>query len=193
MRPKVIAFDCFGTIFDMASVPRDEIVAYVRHVKADDFTPFAFPESWWALRAFPDVVPGIRRLREAGILCVTLSNGSFELLDHISHQSGVEWSRIIDLVEFGIYKPHVDAYRTVEAETGIIPAESLMVTANPTFGDLEGSAAIGMPAEVIRHSNVPTVEDLATLVLSNVGWYANKPARAPSWLPPETMRGETDR
>lgn len=29
MRPKVIAFDCFGTIFDMAPVPRAAISAHL--------------------------------------------------------------------------------------------------------------------------------------------------------------------
>jgi HAD superfamily hydrolase (TIGR01493 family) len=158
---KCIAFDCFGTVFDMSGVSRDEIRAYVDHVRKEDFTPFAFPLAWWSLRAHADSADGIRALQAAGFRCVALSNGSPELVGTISVASGIAWDHIVDLASHRVYKPHVDAYRTVEKDIGVAPGETLMVTANPTFGDIEGAAAVGMPSQVIRHGYPNTIIDLA--------------------------------
>lgn len=147
---KCIAFDCFGTVFDMNGVDRLEIRAYVNHVRRNDFTPYRFPESWWALELHPDARDGVNALKSAGYHCVTLSNGSADLLAYVSAMNDLVWDRIIDLAKHRVYKPNIDAYRTVEQETGFAPDECLMVTANPTFGDIEGAAAIGMHSKVIR-------------------------------------------
>lgn len=162
---KVIAFDCFGTVFNMDGVSWDEIRDYVAHVRRNDFSPFAFPESWWNLLLHPDARNGIARLQRRGYQCVTLSNGDAGLLAYVSDNGGVDWDWIVDLAEHRVYKPHVDAYRTIEKDLGIPPSETLMVTANPTFGDIEGSAAIGMPSQVIRQPETPqTIIELAELL-----------------------------
>lgn len=164
---KCVAFDCFGTIFDMDSVPREEIQEYVRHVRANDFSPYRFPNSWYALKCHSDAMTGISKLQGAGLWCVTLSNGSVDLLRHVSEAGGIHWNAYIDLAKHQVYKPHVDAYRTPEKEFGVLPAETLMVTANPTFGDLEGAAAVGMRAQTIRHGRPNTVIELAEMMLAN--------------------------
>jgi 2-haloalkanoic acid dehalogenase type II len=162
---KCIAFDCFGTVFDMAVVSREEIAAYVEHVKRDDFSPYKFPDSWWQIKAHADAADGIRRLQDAGFSCVTLSNGSANLLRYVSRQNGILWDFIIDLAKYRVYKPHIDAYRTVEKQLGFKPSETLMVTANPTFGDIEGAAAIGMQSQVIRQPGFPqTIIELADIL-----------------------------
>ena len=61
-----VAFDCFGTVFDMSGVSREEIKAYVSHVRKNDFTPFLFPPSWWELKLHPDSAAGIARLQAKG-------------------------------------------------------------------------------------------------------------------------------
>src|SRR5690606_22074940 len=112
MTIKCIAFDCFGTVFDMSGVGREQIRDYVEHVRRDDFSPFAFPVSWWNLKAHPDAAEGIRKLRSSGYSCVTLSNGGAGLLAHVSYHSGITWDHITDLTAHRAYKPHnLDAYR----------------------------------------------------------------------------------
>lgn len=162
---KCIAFDCFGTVFDMSSIPREEIAAYVAHVRKSDFTPYTFPALWWELKAHPDAAEGIKRLRDAGRSCVTLSNGSAWLLYEVSQKNGIEWDAIINLAHYKVYKPHVDAYRTIEKAVGFWPDDTLMVTANPTFGDIEGAAAIGMHSQIIRNGYPNTIVELAELLL----------------------------
>jgi hypothetical protein len=162
---EVVAFDCFGTVFDMSGVSRDEINAYVAHVKKADFTPYEFPQSWWNLKLHHDAAEGVRMLQEAGYKCVTLSNGSAHLLNHVSLAGGILWDKVIDLVKHKAYKPdNLDAYRSVEKETGFKPEQTLMVTANPTFGDVESSTAIGMQCQVIRHGYPETIIDLAKMM-----------------------------
>jgi HAD superfamily hydrolase (TIGR01493 family) len=166
---KCIAFDCFGTVFDMSGVSREEIKAYVAHVRKDDFTPFEFPKSWWQLKAHHDSKEGINMLQSSGFLCVALSNGDCNLIDEISERNGFDFDYLIDLAgRHRVYKPNVDAYRTIEKDLGYKPEETLMVTANPTFGDVEGSAAIGMSSQVIRQPGTPqTIIELATMLKGN--------------------------
>jgi 2-haloalkanoic acid dehalogenase type II len=162
---KCIAFDCFGTVFDMAGVSRDEIKAYVDHVRKDDFAPFKFPASWLNLQLHPDAATGIAKLQRNGFSCVALSNGALYLLSHVSQCGGVIWDHIVDLAKHRVYKPHIDAYRTIEKDLGLKPENTLMVTANPTFGDIEGAAAIGMQSQVIRQpGKIRDIIELAELL-----------------------------
>ena len=159
---KCIAFDCFGTVFDMSSVAREEIAAYVDHVRKADFSPFGFPVSWWNLEAHFDAAVGIKMLQAMGFVCVTLSNGEVGLLSTVAEANGIKFDAFINLERHRVYKPNTDAYRTVEKDLGYKPTETLMVTANPTFGDIEGAAEIGMPSQVIRQPGKPqTIIELA--------------------------------
>lgn len=158
---KYIAFDCFGTVFNMQDIPKDEVKEYVSHVRQNNFEPYDFPPSWWSLRPHRDAPQGIEILQKSGYKCVALSNGSVDLIYELSTKQGIFWNAIIDLANHKVYKPHLDAYRTIEKDLGYKPSETLMVTANPTFGDVEGAKAIGMPSQVIRHGYPNTIIDLA--------------------------------
>ena len=161
---KCVAFDCFGTVFDMSGVSRDQIKDYVDHVRKENFSPYCFPREWWDLKCHPDAAEGIEKLRSLHITCVTLSNASFDLTEHVSVNGGVVWDHIIDLARHKVYKPNVNAYWKVMEDTGHKPAETLMVTANPTFGDIEGAQAIGMRPFVIRHGYPNTIIELAEML-----------------------------
>ena len=158
------AFDCFGTVFDMSNIDPSEIEAYVKHVHQNDFTPFEFPQNWFELKPHKDSVEGINLLQSYNIKCIALSNGSKELISKISNDCGIKWDHIVDLINHKVYKPHIDAYYTVQKDLGISPNETLMVTANPTFGDVEGSAAIGMTPQIIRHGYPNTIIELLDIV-----------------------------
>lgn len=158
---RCIAFDCFGTLFDMSGVPKEEIANYVDHVSRDDFRPYTFPASWYRLPVHQDVVEGIRRLRANGFWIAAMSNGTPELIHAIASNAGFAFDQVVDLAKAKVYKPHKEAYREVQLQTGYKPSETLMVTANPTFGDIEGAASAGMRSQVIRHGHPNTVIELA--------------------------------
>lgn len=146
---KAIAFDVFGTVFDLSAVPRDEVRAYVKHVHQESWQPLKLPASWATLPAHPDAAEGIAKLRERFIV-VTLSNGPLSLLMRLSKHNGISWDAIVPLEMYRIYKPDLRAYMYLPTLLGVERDEVCMVTANRTFGDLEGAAAVGMRAQLIR-------------------------------------------
>lgn len=151
---KAIAFDVFGTVFDLGGVPRNEVRAYVHHVRQPEWAPLKLPESWERLPAHPDSAEGIARLRE-NFLVVTCSNGPLGLLARLSKHNGISWDAIIPLEMNRVYKPNPRAYLTVCEVLGVSPSEVMMVTANRDAGDLEASASLGMRAQLIRHEGCP--------------------------------------
>jgi len=165
---KVIAFDVFGTVFDLSSVDREEVRAYARHLKAfretGEWLPLTLPKSWETLPAHADSREGIRLLsREFTV--VTCSNGPIGMLKALSEHNGIKWDRIIPLELNRVYKPDPRAYLTVCEYLECEPHEVAMVTANKDFGDLEASAAVGMRPILIRNPGCPqTVIELAELL-----------------------------
>lgn len=161
-QPKVIAFDVFGTVFDLANVSRDEVRDYVKQLKQVDWRPLRLPAHWEALPAHPDAAEGIARLRKS-FMVVTCSNGPLGLQAKLSKHNGISWDAIIPLELNRVYKTDPRAYMTVCEVLGVEPAEVLMVTANRTFGDLEASRALGMQAQLIRDGdeNPKTIIELA--------------------------------
>ena len=164
MKIKCIAFDCFGTVFDMSHISNNEIKDYVDHVNQHDYSPYSFPNSWYNLKSHPDSAEGIKLLQERGYFCVALSNGSYDLIKRVSESNNIYWDHIVDLNKHKVYKPRFDAYKTIEKDTNFQPSETLMVTANPTFGDIEGARNIHMNNIVIRHGYPNTIIELADLL-----------------------------
>lgn len=147
---KVFAFDCFGTVFDMETVSRESIKSYVDHVRSNDFSPFQFPADWFELKAHPDAVDWIRDLQRCGHHVIAASNGSVELLQRVSEANGIDWDKIVDFVAAKVYKPNPLAYAEIVRISGVPATSITMVTANPTFGDVEGAAHVGMRSLVLR-------------------------------------------
>lgn len=160
MNIKCVAFDCFGTVFDMSNISRDQINNYVDHVNKKDFSPYIFPNNWYNLKSHSDSANGIKLLQDKGYYCVALSNGSYDLIKNISERNNIYWNYIVDLNKHKVYKPHFDAYKTIEKDTNFKPFETLMVTANPKFGDIEGARNINMPSAIIRHGYLNTIPEL---------------------------------
>lgn len=167
---KVIAFDCFGTVFDASELPSELITKYVEHVIANPTAAkqYEFGQAWFDLPAHKDSAAGIQKLRDGGYTCVALSNGTPELIKHLSDRAGIVWDVIVDLPKHGVYKPYSDAYKVVEKETGVKPQNTLMVTANPGFGDVEGAQSIGMNTQVIRANGAGNLLDLAFVMTRNL-------------------------
>lgn len=164
MKIKLILFDIFGTVFDLSSRPKDEIRAYVDHVKKEVWQPLYLPTEWYELPAHPDAAEGIRRLRKRFVVC-TLSNGPVDLQVALSRHAGIDWDWIVPLQMCEVYKPASRAYRVPSGLLNCYTNECLLVTANPTFGDVEGAARCWMRSQVIRQPGCPqTIIELAELL-----------------------------
>lgn len=156
---KVIAFDVFGTVFDFDGVERGQIRDYVKHVKSGEWSPICLPDSWKDIPAHDDSAEGIMRLRER-FTVVTLSNGPMRVLVQMNKNAGIDFDAIVPIEMAKVYKPDLDAYRTVMELFHCHPSEVLMVTANPLFGDLESSKELGIQSIVIRPVGLRSVNVL---------------------------------
>lgn len=167
---KVIAFDCFNTVFDMASLKESnpELIAqYVEATKGkkgEDFKPHEFPPPWYDLKAHPDSKIGLYLLRYYGMKVCALSNGPTDLIVELSRKNDLQWDFIVPLELVKAYKCCPEAYMAVPQLMRVEPSEVLMVTANEKFGDLEAAKNLGMHSVLIRDSLIPTIHDLAELI-----------------------------
>lgn len=144
-----IAFDFFGTIVNMEGFDRDEIQRYVEAVNRNE--EYVFGGAWYQLQAHEDSVAAIDRLRSYGYYCVVFSNGSVELINHLCKKEGLVFDGVVDLAAHGHFKPNLEAYDAIEKQFGMAKRLTAVVTANPTFGDVEGAKAHGMLPVVVRH------------------------------------------
>lgn len=160
MPPKVIAFDVFGTVFDLSGVDRSEVRAYVEHIKRPAWAPLELPEHWERLPAHADSRPALKLLRHK-YQVVTLTNGPVRLVTKLSKHNGISWDMIIPIECEKVYKPNVLAYIFAADLMGVSGREVLMVTANKTFGDLEAAEELGMGSHWIDRENGGTIWDVA--------------------------------
>jgi 2-haloacid dehalogenase len=98
-------------------------------------------EAWRRLRPWPDVVAGLRRLRQR-YLITPLSNASFAGMVHLAKFAGLPWDCIITAENARCYKPRPEVYRTAIELLGVRPEQVLMAAAHNY--DLEAAQALGM-------------------------------------------------
>jgi FMN phosphatase YigB (HAD superfamily) len=157
---KVIAFDLFGTVFDLSGVSRDDVRAYVSHIHKPEWEPLTLPESWASLPMYPDAVEGLAKLRGMFEHVITLSNAPTILQVRLGVP--IHFTGICALDKHKVYKPKPRAYMAALVEWMVDPADCLMVTANAKFGDIEAARLLGMKSQLIRNPGCPqTIIELA--------------------------------
>lgn len=163
MTNRVFLFDVFGTVFDMTGIDRSEVGDYVRTVKADEWSPLTLPESWRGLTAWEDALYGIQALQgcdDYTHLVCSMTNCPVELLVHLSLCNDIQWDLIVPIELRRVYKPKPQAYMLACELLKVKPKDCVMVTANPTFGDVEAASSLGMSVEIIKRPEY-TVQDMA--------------------------------
>lgn len=110
-------------------------------------------EGWRELTPFPDVVPGLQRLRSRfGV--VVLSNGENELLAHlVEHRIRYEFDRVISVDDVAAFKPNPQVYRYAARVLAAEPGELMMVSAH-SF-DAVGARASGYRAAYVNRYDLP--------------------------------------
>jgi len=162
---KVIAFDCFGTVFNFADLPLQEKRDYIRQLKQTPWKPLELPASWETMPAHPDSREGLERLRRHYVV-VTCSNGPAPLLVKMSRNAGINWDMVLPLELIPAYKPDPQTYEMIAKVLGVLPSEVLMVTGNEGSPDLVVPRTIGMRVMRIRgEPGTPqTIGELADLL-----------------------------
>lgn len=85
--------------------------------------------AWQRLKPWPDVVPGLTRLRSAYTLA-TLSNADVSAVVNISKRAGLPWDAIFAAEMAGVFKPDPAIYRLAATYLGLEPAEIMMVASH---------------------------------------------------------------
>ncbi|MBP5978810.1 MAG: haloacid dehalogenase type II [Halomonas sp.] len=132
------------------------------------------------LPAFPDVVPALDQLRDAGIRCVAFSNGTAEAVTKLLTRAGVgsHMDAVVSVDDIKRFKPDPAVYTYLRAQLETRPEHTWLISSNPF--DVIGATHAGLrSAWVRRHSDAPfdpwgiepdmTVPDLETLATRLIG------------------------
>jgi 2-haloacid dehalogenase len=106
-----------------------------------------FNRVWHRLRPWPDVVPGLRRLRRAYVIG-TLSNGNVSLLVDMARYAKLPWDVVLSAELFRHYKPDPQAYLGAVELLGLRPYEVMLVAAHKS--DLDGAKRCGLKTGFVQ-------------------------------------------
>jgi 2-haloacid dehalogenase len=96
--------------------------------------------AWHRLDPWPDVVPGLNRLKQRFILA-TLSNGNVALIVNMAKRAGLPWDVVLGAEIARHYKPQPEVYLNAAELLGLQPSECMMVAAHN--GDLAAASRLG--------------------------------------------------
>ncbi|WP_083198798.1 haloacid dehalogenase type II [Mycobacterium malmoense] len=96
--------------------------------------------AWRRLRAWPDTVPGLTRLKTAYTLA-TLSNADVSAVVEIAKRAGLPFDAIFAAEMAGAFKPDPAVYRMAATYLGLPPGEIMMVASHKY--DIRAAAALG--------------------------------------------------
>jgi 2-haloacid dehalogenase len=97
--------------------------------------------AWHRLDPWPDVVPGLARLKRRYIIS-PLSNGNVALLTNMAKRAGIPWDLILGAETSGAYKPLPRAYLNAASMLDLEPAEVMLAAAHND--DLRAARAVGL-------------------------------------------------
>lgn len=101
----------------------------------------AATRAFWSLPAFPDVRPGLERLRRIAP-CAILSNGTRAMLDHLVERARLELDDVLSVEPVRRYKPAPEVYRLAADRFGCEPGGVVLVSSN--HWDVCGGLAFGL-------------------------------------------------
>jgi 2-haloacid dehalogenase len=119
----------------------DHVLAARGLQDVDEATRVQLNLGWHRLDAWPDVAPGLQRLRER-FRIAPCSNGNISLMVDLARRNGLPWDAIAGAELARDYKPKPVVYLSACAAFDCEPAEVMMVAAHSS--DLAAAAACGL-------------------------------------------------
>lgn len=102
--------------------------------------------AWERLDTWPDVVPGLKALKEKAIIA-PCSNGSISLMTHMGKHAGLPWDCILGADLAQDYKPKPEVYLSCCRALRLDPTEVMMVAAHN--GDLHAAKALNLQTSFV--------------------------------------------
>jgi 2-haloacid dehalogenase len=106
--------------------------------------------AWHRLDAWPDVPPGLARLKPRFLLA-PVSNGNISLMVHLARRNNLPWDAILGAETAGDYKPKPRVYLSACEAFDLPPGDCMMVAAHTR--DLMAAAALGLRTAHIARPN----------------------------------------
>jgi 2-haloacid dehalogenase len=131
------------------SVYREALDTVLSEIGLTDFSGAERDEltlAWQRLRPWPDVVPGLTRLKTAFTLA-TLSNADVSAVVNISKRAGLPWDVIFAAEMAGVFKPDPAMYRMAATYLGLEPADIMMVASHKY--DISAAGELGFQTAFI--------------------------------------------
>jgi 2-haloacid dehalogenase len=150
----------------------DEVLSAFGRDDVDEALRVRLNLAWHRLDAWPDVAPGLHRLRER-FRIAPCSNGNISLMVDLARRNGLPWDAILGAEPARDYKPKPEVYLHAVAAFDCQPAEVVMVAAHSA--DLAAAAACGLRTAHIARPDEggPGIgERAADAGLVNVDWQA---------------------
>ena len=97
--------------------------------------------AWHRLDAWPDVQPGLAKLRRR-FLIAPVSNGNIALMADLARRNNLHWDAILGAEHARGFKPQAAVYLAAAEAFSLSPGECLMCAAHPS--DLAAAAACGL-------------------------------------------------
>ncbi|MGH2743561.1 MAG: haloacid dehalogenase type II [Thermoleophilaceae bacterium] len=96
------------------------------------------------LSVHPDVEPGLRRMRDAGLRIATLTNGSAATTEALLERAGIAdlVERNLDVSEVGRWKPAPEPYAYACGALGVAPGAAVLIAVHPW--DVHGAKGAGL-------------------------------------------------
>lgn len=106
--------------------------------------------AWHRLDAWPDVPPGLARLKRKFILA-PVSNGNISLMVDLARRNNLPWDAILGAEIAGDYKPKPRVYLAAAAALDLEPGACMMVAAHSS--DLAAAGALGLRSAHVARPN----------------------------------------
>jgi 2-haloacid dehalogenase len=106
--------------------------------------------AWHRLDAWPDVTPGMKRLRQRFLLA-PVSNGNIALMADLARRNDICWDAILGAEVAGDYKPKPRVYHASAEAFNCAPGDCMMVAAHTN--DLAAAAKCGLRTGHIARPN----------------------------------------
>jgi len=113
--------------------------------------------AWRRLTPWPDVLPGLARLKSAFTIA-TLSNADVSAVVDISKRAGLPWDAIFAAEMAGVFKPDPAIYRMAATYLGHDPAEIMMVASHKY--DIRAAGGLGFRTAFVARPLEFGVDDL---------------------------------
>lgn len=144
-----------GHYVDFPTVTRDalEFAAKSLKVELSPSTRLRLLDSYFQLKAWPDVVPALRRLKEAGLRLGFLSNFSHAMLATNIKSAGLDgyFEQLLSTDQVRAFKPDSRSYRMGVDAFGLAPGE--IVFAAFAGWDAAGAKSFGYPTFWVNRQN----------------------------------------